>query len=611
MKKIIIILLCCAFVFSAAACGSFGKSLTEQYVDIVEDYEKQYGVISKERNIIYGSDALGGLSYIDLIDFNGDGIDELLLIFDQCTNEKVMEGALTCHIYADNEGKATLVYDENLHVNDDIHWDCELTGRTLLLSEDEGQYFIVQVEEETKELRDYPKTEYNYDSERDEVSFDYDFLSNSFVGFDGSTFDVMKKTSHCKTDGFYMIDDNMCTEQEYNSSKKDVTKYIECSTYFYDEILAHNNSEKELLGIKVSGDSSHEASKPVKPKLSTKELYEKYSSIIEECENTYGAISKPKVDMDSDPSFYLLRGVSYIDLIDFNLDGTEELVLAYYKPYDENYQKPYEHATEDGYIIMEVYAAQGKDIVNVFDYVLSHNDYRCLGGDKIKYGIIDNKVHIFTFMDYSLYMPEVELGEYDTPSNYNQWFTADCFYEYDGTKFIMKHKASWQGEGYDQVVMYNDEICTYKSDENTTIPMPESYDFEGDLSVDKYDICLNKISDVKKLLASGNKKEYISFDEQTKYSSYRELADYLLADYTKNFKFDDDGVYQISDKNITEKNGVVEFIITYTYSDKAFKEMNSPHIEKTSERDKYIVDLSTGWVYSYGVNDVLNFTYLW
>lgn len=362
----------------------------------------------------------------------------------------------------------------------------------------------------------------------------------------------------------------------------------------------------------VTGDTSGiKETKIVAPEFSTKELYEKYSSIIKERENTYGTISKPKVDMDYDPSYRLLQGVSYIDLIDFNLDGTEELVLAYYKPYDENYHKPYEEAINDGYILMEVYAAQGKDIVNVFEYMLPYDEYRSLGGCTISYAVIENKMFIYTCMDYSLYMPEVELSEYDTPGDYNQWFTANCYYEYDGARFKMAHKDSWQGEGYEQVMMYNDEVYTYCSDENTVSPMPQSYNFEGKLIVNNYDECFNKISDVKNILASGSKKEVVSFDEQTKYSSYRQIADYLLADYTKNFDFYDDGVYQISDENIKEKNGAVEFIVTYTYSDKAFKEMNSPHIKKTSEESKYILDLSTGWVYSYGVNDVLNFTYLW
>lgn len=362
----------------------------------------------------------------------------------------------------------------------------------------------------------------------------------------------------------------------------------------------------------ITGDTSGiKEAKNVVPELSIKELYEKYSSIIEERENTYGAISKPKVDMDSDPSYYLLQGVSYIDLIDFNLDGTEELVLAYYKPYDENYHKPYEDAINDGYILMEVYAAKGKDVVNVFEYMLPYDEYRSLGGCTISYAVIENKMFIYTCMDYSLYMPEVELSEYDTPGDYNQWFTANCYYEYDGARFKMAHKDSWQGEGYEQVMMYNDEVYTYCSDENTVSPMPQRYNFEGKLVVKNYNDCRKKISEVKTILASGTKKEQTSFDEQTKYSSYRQIADYLLADYTKNFDFYDDGVYQISDENIKEKNGAVEFIVTYTYSDKAFKEMNSPHIKKTSEESKYILDLSTGWVYSYGVNDVLNFTYLW
>lgn len=252
MKKIISILLCFVLVLSTAAC-SFSKTLTEQYADIVEDYENQYGIISKERNIIYGSDALGGLSYIDLIDFNGDGIDELLLIFDQCTNEKVMEGALTCHIYAEQDGKAIIVYDENLPVVQD-YFNSAFIGRTLWLSEDGDKSYIVIAEYETKELLDYPQYSYNYGTDTEEVDYEYDFKNYIYLGFDGTSFSTVCKTgfyeafSEDKSD-FYMVDDSLCSEQEYNNALKDVTQHIECSTYFYNKINEHNNAIKQILGL--------------------------------------------------------------------------------------------------------------------------------------------------------------------------------------------------------------------------------------------------------------------------------------------------------------------------------------------------------------------------
>ena len=79
MKRILCGVLCVVIVLLMTACGNSGETMTEQYAHIVTEYENQYGVISKERNIFYSSDALGGLSYIELIDFNADGKDELVL----------------------------------------------------------------------------------------------------------------------------------------------------------------------------------------------------------------------------------------------------------------------------------------------------------------------------------------------------------------------------------------------------------------------------------------------------------------------------------------------------------------------------------------------------
>lgn len=252
MRKILCVIFCFVFIISTAACGNFGKTLTEKYADIVKEYEDKYGIISKERNIFYSSDALGGLSYIDLIDFNNDGVDELVLIFDRCTYENVMEGALTCHIYAEVDGELSLVYDENLSI-DGKYGDTPYMGRTLLLANESGQVYIVVAERETVELSDYPRTEHDYTRNIDETKYDYTFFYTIYREFDGSAFVENCRAGECITysdyEDMYRVDGQLCSEEKYNSSLKDVTEYIECSTYFYKKILAHNNDIKNRLGL--------------------------------------------------------------------------------------------------------------------------------------------------------------------------------------------------------------------------------------------------------------------------------------------------------------------------------------------------------------------------
>lgn len=255
MKKIICLLLCFVVLLSTTACD-IGKPINEQYADIVKEYEEQYGVISKDRDIFYSSDALGGVSYIDLIDFNGDGVLELLIIFDQCTNEKVMGGALTCHIYARIDNKATLVYNNELQVAP-VTNNFLLNGRTFLLSEVESKKYLVFTEEETVELREYPRYSYNYGTDTEEVDFDYKFNIREYVAFDGASFTTVGKVACCKdypqdVGELFMVDDELCSEAEYNNEFEEITEYIECSTYFYEELIEHNNSVKQSLGIPVT-----------------------------------------------------------------------------------------------------------------------------------------------------------------------------------------------------------------------------------------------------------------------------------------------------------------------------------------------------------------------
>lgn len=348
----------------------------------------------------------------------------------------------------------------------------------------------------------------------------------------------------------------------------------------------------------------------LKPTLSVQELYSAYMEKITEYEEKYGKLSKPYMEPGSDGYSDMLNGVAYVDLIDFNKDNAEELVLVYYRPYGDDNPSPYEDAIYDGCMFMTVFAAQGEDIVRVFEYKLPASEYRCINSCTVHYGLIDNQVYIFNCMDYYLHMPEVEPNEYQSVDDHNQWFTADCYYGYDGSKFKLLHKKTWQGEGMNQVLMYNDEIYTYNSDENVKSPIPPIFSFEERLSADRCDSCIEKISKVKEILVSGIPQKYVSFEEQTKFSDYREIADHLLVVENDGSVRDADGIYEITDETIVEKNGVVEFVVTFTYFDEAYKEYES-YREKTREVNRYYVDLSTGLVYTNYNNQFLSLEYLW
>ena len=345
------------------------------------------------------------------------------------------------------------------------------------------------------------------------------------------------------------------------------------------------------------------------PELSTKELYAKFSEIINEHETTYGKISRAS---GTDSEYEMLHGLSYVDLIDFNADGTEELAMVYSKPFDENYQNVYENSTRDSYMLVKVFANQGKDVINIFECVLPSDEYRATAGLTLQYGVSGNKTYTFNCMDYTLNMPEVEPEDYAEPNEYSQWFTADCYYEYDGERFALVHKRAWQGETPESILMFNDEVVSYNWEELINEPIPNISVLEVKLCGENYDALSKKISDVKSTLASGIKKAYKAFDEQSEFSSYREIADYLLLKSSKNSVRDSEGIYEIKDENIVEKDGYVEFTVTFTYFDDVYMELyqNNPNLNKIRNNAEYTVNLSTGQLYSYRDN-ILEPEYIW
>lgn len=237
----------------------------------------------------------------------------------------------------------------------------------------------------------------------------------------------------------------------------------------------------------------------LKPDLSQKQIYREYKSIIEEYENEHGQIIIPEDD-DYDPNYKALNGVAYIDLVDFNLDNTDELVIGYYKPFEEDdTREPTEY--RQGCINISVFAVQGEDVNKVFNIQLPSSEYRMLSGCTLEYGYINDKPYIFNCMDYTLFMPEIEPEE-SMGDSHIQSFTADCYYGYDGRSFGMACKKTWQGEGPAQIQMYNDMIYTYNSDKEPIIDIEipevtcETYNF----SVSEYDKCVEQIKEIKKII---------------------------------------------------------------------------------------------------------------
>ncbi len=444
MKKFVSILLCFAFILSTAACEDFGKTLNEQYANIVTEYEEKYGAISLDRDIFALNDALGGVSYVELVDFDANGTDELLIIFDQNTKDNNLDGALTCHIYAEADGKATLVYDKNLAVAD-IRTTvantigCEFKGRTLCFTSAEGKTGLLEVRMYTEELEHYPLKIFDSTKNEPVTTFEHSFLEYKYLSFNGTEFvpDItvaVEKGS--PSSNLFLLNGDTCSEITFNESKKPVTRYIEPSTYYLDRCLKQIDTVKSTLGMKPTVLNEY-TPRVVKPQLNQKELYNQYNTILKEYQTKHT--------------------VAYVDLIDFNNDKSDEFIIVYGIP---NETDTHHYSTEKHIFICEIFGAQGSEIVNLVKFNLPVNDYRSLMGKTLWLAEQNGKTYLCNYMNYTLYMPEEGLSDFkNVDDNYHQFFTADCYYTYNGEKFVLENKYSWQGERDEMITMINDKRC--------------------------------------------------------------------------------------------------------------------------------------------------------
>ncbi len=445
MKKFISIILCFVLVLLTAACGNTPKDLNSQFVEIIDKYESDYGTVTKDRKTFCLNDALGGVSFIDLIDFDGNGTDELLIIFDQNTKDNDLDGALTCHIYASTDGTATLVYNHNLAVAD-IRTTvantigCDFKGRTLCLTSDGNKTGLLEVRMYTEELEHYPLKIYDSTKNEPVTTFEHSFLEYKYLTFNGTEFveeKVIAIEKGAPSSNLFLLNGETCSEITFNENKIPVTRYIEPSTYYFDRCLEQINGVKSTLGMESTVLSEY-TPQVVKPQLTAKELYGKYNTILKEYKTKHS--------------------IAYVDLVDFNNDKCDEFIVIYGIPNENN---AHHYSAEKHIFICEIFGAQGTEVVNLLTFNLPVNDYRGLEGKTLWLAEMNGKTYLCDYMNYTLHMPEEGLSDFtNVDDKYHQFFTADCYFTYNGERFVLENKYIWQGERDEMITMINDERCS-------------------------------------------------------------------------------------------------------------------------------------------------------
>lgn len=188
---------------SATATPIKTKELYRQYLNIIKKYEETYGTITEERKIEATNNVTGGVSYYTLIDFNADGCEELLIVFDNNTPEKSFNGALSLHIYSYTGKTVEQVYSDHLQISEKH----KLNGDYLWLARQDNKTHLVE----------------NIYYEQDGALFG----GYSYSSFDGAEFTKLFETASTNegNKSHYLIDNKECTQEEFIAKNKTVNRY--------------------------------------------------------------------------------------------------------------------------------------------------------------------------------------------------------------------------------------------------------------------------------------------------------------------------------------------------------------------------------------------------
>lgn len=211
------------------------EPINSAYYSIVENYNKEYGCASLDN--MSELPCITGLAVVDLIDFNGDGTNELLLIFRRTVNERskndngeyisVAKEKYFCEIYTFNGEKALNVYQSE--------------GISNLSDSTDTAYYIIKNDANEKKLC---INTFNY-SQRGRVMSS----TSKVLYFDGERFGPESK---------FGVDSEYGYNSYYVNSKSVYkSKFISEGGYsvpFFDGTKTFDSSKYSITYLKVKRD---------------------------------------------------------------------------------------------------------------------------------------------------------------------------------------------------------------------------------------------------------------------------------------------------------------------------------------------------------------------
>ncbi len=202
-----------------AAQPGMGQSLENAYYSVVQEYNRKYGTSQfvEENGVAY----LDGLAVVDLIDFDGDSQNELLLVYRKeikvNDDTKIGNSAVIakdeyfCDIYRYSGSRAVIAYSNE--------------GLSNVLNNSEDRYFMLR---NRGNLVDYcvnNATSSNYGREINASSAAYEFNGTEFT----SCFDASYKTEYNYTQ--YYLDGETVQKTKFDSECSAIPLFVSDGDY--------------------------------------------------------------------------------------------------------------------------------------------------------------------------------------------------------------------------------------------------------------------------------------------------------------------------------------------------------------------------------------------
>ncbi|MCD8117824.1 MAG: hypothetical protein LUE21_12100 [Oscillospiraceae bacterium] len=274
------------------------------YAEVVQEYEDTYGELEFYEQTDYNSIEYTGVFLLELVDFDQDGIEELIIGYS--IPDSFGQGSVWPYldVWRLEDGEPVLAYEGAIIEHGDISRHCAFTLM-------DGKYYLLVGQE-------------GYDINLTLLTLvDGEFVADMTIAFENSTGNDVTYTLNG-----YEVDEETC-RNTYNQIYAGCPYYyysewadgcfcgtiFESSTYTADDLIDHLSEVKQLIGLEEQETD-----------------LTAYASVVQQYEDSYGTIGYNTYYQNQEAQTgeaYMLTGLCLVQPIDFDGDSVYELLIGY------------------------------------------------------------------------------------------------------------------------------------------------------------------------------------------------------------------------------------------------------------------------------------------